>query len=483
MMLIASCGSTQTPVITVPVITTPVQSSPSEEPQVSTVPVSASGQQLAIYYGLDVKWLNMRYGYEDTIIYERGSKDELFTVHVRLLRAGDGAWKAGYCDDTGEIVIPLQFDQAYSFIDGLAAVSQNGKSLIIDTTGNIVFDGSEYDFVHPLSGKFLSVYKDRKSSVVDLQGTGILPVQAESIGLLENGLFIAFDGEFVQPRLARLYDKQGNLITKNDYETIYSVEHEDDPMAAERGGMWGFLDRTGREITAFDFLAHDFRLFSEGLAAVAQDGKWGYIDQEGTLVIPCSYDYAYSFENGYALVELEGKYGYIDKDGKVLIPCIYDYAESFIDGIAVTAKHMGEEKVYSAIDHQGNVIFESADFEIMHTYTSPFFAARVPGVYGANGNHLYALLDAQGNRLTEFAYGGITGYQDGLFITYDDDSIIRKMGVINRYGSEIVPAIFDVLEIIDDKSCIVSIISGDYLTQNHYAGVLLLPADAATRRP
>ncbi|MBR1660127.1 MAG: WG repeat-containing protein [Oscillospiraceae bacterium] len=46
----------------------------------------------------------------------------------------------------------------------------------------------------------------------------------------------------------------------------------------------------------------DAATFSEGYAAVKQNGKWGYIDETGELVIPCRYERAYDFSEGYAVV-------------------------------------------------------------------------------------------------------------------------------------------------------------------------------------
>lgn len=48
----------------------------------------------------------------------------------------DGKW--GYTDRTGKVVIPIQYDEAYSFSEGLASVVKDGKSGLIDTTGQFV---------------------------------------------------------------------------------------------------------------------------------------------------------------------------------------------------------------------------------------------------------------------------------------------------------------------------------------------------------
>jgi hypothetical protein len=52
---------------------------------------------------------------------------------------------------------------------------------------------------------------------------------------------------------------------------------------------------------------------------------------------------------------------------------------------------------------------------------------------------------------------------------------------MNLYGAEIIPPIFDSLEILDNRTCIVSV--ADNAGQNIRSGILTLPEDAATRKP
>jgi hypothetical protein len=63
------------------------------------------------------------------------------------------------------------------------------------------------------------------------------------------------------------------------------------------------------------------RDFSEGLAAVNQDGKchmggkWGDIDKDGKVLIPFPYEFAGQFTNGHACVEEAGQCKLIDARG------------------------------------------------------------------------------------------------------------------------------------------------------------------------
>ncbi len=46
--------------------------------------------------------------------------------------------KCGFIDTTGSTVIPLEYDNARSFNEGLAAVKKNGKWGFIDKSGNML---------------------------------------------------------------------------------------------------------------------------------------------------------------------------------------------------------------------------------------------------------------------------------------------------------------------------------------------------------
>ena len=90
-------------------------------------------------------------------------------------------------------------------------------------------------------------------------------------------------------------------------------------LAAERGVL------TYTEIAAPRY--EDYRPFSEGLAAVKENGKWGYVDTDGSTVIPFQYDMAWPFSEGLAIVatlaqtEYEGqaldvyRLGFVDRAG------------------------------------------------------------------------------------------------------------------------------------------------------------------------
>ena len=58
--------------------------------------------------------------------------------------------KSGFIDNTGKIVIPLQFDSANGFSEGLALVTLKGKQFFIDTSGRTVFQ-AKFDIIRDFS--------------------------------------------------------------------------------------------------------------------------------------------------------------------------------------------------------------------------------------------------------------------------------------------------------------------------------------------
>ncbi|MDR1556845.1 MAG: WG repeat-containing protein [Tannerellaceae bacterium] len=114
--------------------------------------------------------------------------------------------------------------------------------------------------------------------------------------------------------------------------------------------------------------------FSEGVAAVKQNGKWGYVNSNGKEILPAAYELAYPFSDGVgvlaaadntllAIVDNTGrltpireklktdsrfaifsdglllvyngrKWGYLNKEGRLAIECKYASAQPFSEGLA-----------------------------------------------------------------------------------------------------------------------------------------------------
>ena len=114
-----------------------------------------------------------------------------------------------------------------------------------------------------------------------------------------------------------------------------------------------YIDKTGNIVIATDYeQTIQGNCFSEGLALVKGEGGIGYIDKQGNEVIPCQYDFAWSFHEGLARVIRGNKWGFIDKTGKEVVPLIYDTVFDFHEGLA----HVSIGVKNGFIDRQGNIV-------------------------------------------------------------------------------------------------------------------------------
>jgi hypothetical protein len=125
-----------------------------------------------------------------------------FYEGLATIRAKGKQW--GFIDETGELVIPLEYEKTVFFSEGFAAVRKNGKWGAIDKTGK-PFIPFIYDWV-------FCFYR----------GIGIV---------MKNGKY-------------GLIDKTGKELLKSEYDEIRSdfLLHLDEGyIAVKKDGRWGFV--------------------------------------------------------------------------------------------------------------------------------------------------------------------------------------------------------------------------------------------------
>jgi len=266
--------------------------------------------------------------------------------------------KYGFIDQTGKEVIPIQYDTAGDFSEGLAMVGvKNGR-------GTSTYIGFEYDF---------------DCGFIDKTGKEVIPLQYSSAESFSEGLaavqgengkwgYIDQTGKVVIPfkyggaepfseGLAAVKDENGKwgFIDKTGKEVVpciyFYVKDFSEGLAAvkDENDIYGFIDQTGKVVIPFKYGSTE--PFSEGLAAVAHELRDSYIDKTGKEAMPAPYNILGSFSEGFAAVNYGGKYGYIDKTGKEVVPCQYAWASSVSEGMAAVA-------TVASVDAHNNKTFQ-----------------------------------------------------------------------------------------------------------------------------
>ena len=135
--------------------------------------------------------------------------------------------------------------------------------------------------------------------------------------------------------------------TQSEEEAAYLADYE------SPDSKWGFIDKTGKLVISAQF--DDVGPFSEGLAAVNQNGKWGYIDRSGEVVIHITYKSAWAFHEGFARVlPFDGPDHFINTAGKILEGENWSAADDFSNGRArVLVGHL-----FGYIDTSGQLVIQ-----------------------------------------------------------------------------------------------------------------------------
>jgi len=332
----------------------------------------------------------------------------------------------GYIDKSGAVIVPFIYNDAYSFYDSLAGVVSNGKWGFIDRTGRQVVPLT-YDYEYAFTNGLAKVnqfgsYDDKLYAVIggkwgfiDTNGNVVVPVKYDAADDFSGGLaLVNMGGTFETDR--------------RDIE----------------GGKWGFVDMKGKVIVQLKYdKANDFK---EGLAGVCVNHKgWGFIDTKGRVVISLKYAEARDFSEGLAVVAIDTssasnplgghKYGYINKNGRVTIPIKYDQAVPFSEGIgcvytrgniwAGTASAM-------FIDKTGRELFTFGTHKGVYPFSEGFAKIR-----SKDGN-MYYLVDKNGKEVAE--YDRIGEFIEGMVWVGKKDPSTGKnsYGFLNSRGEEAV---------------------------------------------
>ena len=271
----------------------------------------------------------------------------------------DDKW--GFIDRTGKIVIPLQFDSANDFHEGLALVTANGKKLFIDGSGRVVIK-PQFDIVDDFSEGLAAVNIGQtripnigiisnpgKWGYIDKTGELAIPLKFTHAEDFSEGLAAINNGDH-----GGFIDHAGKILFELPLDVTLGF-HEGLVGVLLRGSV-SYYDRAGRKIPISTDYGPKSNSFSEGLVPVEKKDQWGFVDRSGKIVIEAKFEDADNFNEGLAPVKVHGEtvwcppdasgnrsgaagmYGYIGKTGRIVIAPQFNYAEPFAEGVAAVSK-------------------------------------------------------------------------------------------------------------------------------------------------
>ena len=314
---------------------------------------------------------------------------------------------------------------------------------------------------------FDDIYLDRENIFIASQNNKCFYVNISGERILDEG----FDGLFKQREgisavckgnLWGFIDKDFNKIIDYQFNKVHSFS-EGYAAVMNKELKWGFIDKSGKLI--MDFQYDEVKDFKNDLVAVRTKNKWSFIDRNGNIISKSFYDELGEFYEGFAAVKSHGKWGYVGTQGKEIINCIYDEAKDFSDGLAAVKvnNYFGDDNdAWAYIDTYGKEIIP------FHQYSAIGGTSLVIGDFHDDKafvtNDLISVIDKKGKYVL---FGGNTNFFISQPVYYKDYSAIigyvyadsamkiKKYGLLNLNGKELLTPVFDYIRGIEGKYMIV----------------------------
>jgi hypothetical protein len=198
----------------------------------------------------------------------------------------DGEDKYGYLNTKGEWAIPVQYESASGFKDGVAVVRIGDKRGAIDTKGQFKVMAN-YDMLESIGeGRlaFCSDAKTRKGGIMDTKGNVIVqPMYDDCSIFADNGLM-----PVCQDEKWGYIDKNGNIQLAISYRDAAPFYEGYAWILRTENSDYELIDTKGNTVLTLGENEEPITVFHNGLSQIASYSSKGttykYIDTKGNLI-------------------------------------------------------------------------------------------------------------------------------------------------------------------------------------------------------
>jgi hypothetical protein len=260
-------------------------------------------------------------------------------------------------------VIEGEWDRAYLFSDGLARVLKDHKYGYINTKGEFIvplFYESAEDFDQGVA--VVGYSEDDEfplQGMINVDGELITPMVYEQFGQIsENFRSVLLEGK------VGFVDLKGKLriplkFSESDYslpdfhEGLCAIENPEEEYAT----TFGFIDTLGNFLLdpTYDLwggaAAYYSPIFSDGLCVFKKEDKYGYMDRTGKVKIPAIYDAADEFSEGLAPVRLDTIVIFINTKGEQAFNLVLGTTDEGVAGFYYPGFKNGRAIVNLSLEH------------------------------------------------------------------------------------------------------------------------------------
>jgi hypothetical protein len=337
----------------------------------------------------------------------------------------------GYADSaTGKLVIPLQYDFAQEFYEGLAAVTKDNKSGFINTQGKVVVP-LIYEDARYFSEGMAFVVLNGNTGFVNKTGALVIPAKYSSAGPFSDGL----SAVVLENGKCGYINKTGTMVIEAKFD--HAKEFYKGYAIAIIGRKSVVIDKMGKTVPLPEGL-NPVGVCGPGIFIVNTPlDKYGMADRTGKLVLDTIYDYLPAWQTysttKYLPVRKDGLNGWVDMKGTVIFPPQFTKTISLendsLRGVARFDAELATEKWY-VVNLRSRKVITARGYDKIHPFNNGMAMVEMDGSIG--------YVDLKGNEKIAPIYQAGTDFKDGLGIVVQDG----RMMLINK-NNVIVSDTFD----------------------------------------
>ena len=393
----------------------------------------------------------------------------------------------GAINSMGAIMIPPKYEELYClnrniFCANGTNIDSRGQKVVY-SEGKIVRLPDEYSSGELLENGLILVEKYGRYGCINQIGEIIIPPEYRSFKISGNLVVASRRPD----ELHRYLDELGVINLLNDVVVQFSKKYEEiiiseNSILYKEDNKWGAYTLEGRMICGADY--DHIEALSDNLLKVGMNGtdyaeyndyywedgerydftnyseysiiNWGVIDFSANEILPICYREIYSLDDNFIRIQEGKRIGYADITGKILIEPVYASIGNFVDGYAIVSKtssyddedgHEREKSIYGVIDSSFKEIIPCI-FEYLEYDTNLGLFETNIGYKSTDGRYV---TDANGKTiLVDKKYKYCKPFQDNCAIAVMCKNYEVRYGLIDTMSNDIIPPIFEQLELVDN---------------------------------
>lgn len=274
--------------------------------------------------------------------------------------------KWGVIDFKGNVIIPLMYDDYFTFDRDCAVLLKAGKYGIVDFQNQIIVP-FEYDNIGTIGKELISVQKGDKWGLIDIENKVVMDFMYDELYAVEGndevfivqqnnkwGVvdkynkiledFLYKEALFSDELVALKKEEKYALFSMQNKQFITDFLYSKNAISSNKHviykNVFSFNDTYGKSAIKLNyekFFENYFEYNNSELAVITKAGKYGVIDKNWNVVIPFEYKkICFGWDSNLILAtKFDNSQGYIDRFNNTVIPFgKYYLCSPFYEGVA-----------------------------------------------------------------------------------------------------------------------------------------------------